>query len=184
MCLLAAVLWVVQVANAADDYDFNRYGMRPRDVSGLWGIVTMPFLHADYGHLGSNTIPFIAIGWVVLLAGVRTFMTVTAVVVLGGGLLTWLVAPGGLIVGVSALVFGWLGYLLARAYFARTIKWIIVAIMVLVFFGSLLLTLFPSLHSATSWPAHLCGFVSGVGAGALLHPRRGGTRQPRRPAVS
>lgn len=180
----AALLWVVQILNASDGYDFDRYGMRPREVDGLWGIVTMPFLHSSYGHLLSNTVPLIAIGWVVLLSGLRTWGTVTAIVIVGGGVLTWLVAPQGVIVGASGLIFGWLGYLLARAYFARTIKWIMVAIVVLVFFGSLLLGIFPSLHSESSWQAHLCGFAAGVGAGALLHPRGGGTRQLRRPAVS
>lgn len=184
MLAVGGLLWVIQILNAADGYDFNAYGLKPRAADGLWGVVTMPFLHQSYGHLLSNTVPLIAIGWVVLLSGVRTWLTVTGIIVLGGGLLTWLAAPDGTIVGASGLIFGWLGYLLARAYFARTFKWIMVAIFVLVFFGSLLLEVFPLLHSAASWQAHLCGFAAGVGAGALLHPRGGATRQLRRPAVS
>jgi membrane associated rhomboid family serine protease len=181
----AAVLWVVQILNAIDDYRLDRFGVKPRELDGLWGVVTMPFLHSSYGHLLSNTIPVVLIGWVLLLAGVSTWATVTGLVVVGGGLLTWLVGPGdSLIVGASGMVFGWLGYLLARAYFSRRLKWILVAVLVLIFFGTLLFGLFPTLNSDVSWQAHVCGFVAGIGAGALLHPRGEETRSLRRPAVS
>jgi membrane associated rhomboid family serine protease len=179
-----AVLWIVQIANAANSYSFDRFGLKPRAVDGLWGIVTMPFLHSSYGHMLSNTLPVLAIGWILLLSGVRTWLVVTGIVVVLGGLLTWAIGPHGVIVGASGMVFGWLGYLLARAYFSRKLKWIFTAIVVLVFFGSLLFGLFPTLHSKVSWQAHVCGFLAGVAAGALLHPRGGDTRQFRRPAGS
>lgn len=184
MASFGAVLWVVQFVNAADSYDLDRFGLQPREVDGLWGVVTMPFLHGSYGHLVSNTLPLLAIGWMVLLSGLRIWATVTALVVVVGGLLTWLVAPHGLIVGASGMIFGWLGYLLARAWFSRKLKWIFVAVIALIFFGSLLLGLFPTVRSGVSWQAHVCGFAAGIGTGALLHPRGGQTRQWRRPAVS
>jgi membrane associated rhomboid family serine protease len=184
MCAFGALLWIIQIVNATDSYDLDRFGLRPRDAAGLWGLVTMPFLHGSYQHIYSNTIPLVAIGWVLMLSGLRNWLTVTAIVVVGGGLLTWLVAPSGLIVGASGMIFGWLGYLLSRAYFSRQLKWIVVAVLVLVFFGTLLFGLFPNLNSGVSWPAHVCGFVAGVGAGALLHPRGGETRVIGRSAVS
>jgi membrane associated rhomboid family serine protease len=185
MAGLGAVLWIVQIVNAQDDYRLDRFGVRPREVDGLWGVLTMPFLHASYHHMLSNTVPLVLIGWVLLLAGLRVWAVVTAIVVLGGGMLTWLVGPAHtVIVGASAMIFGWLGYLLARAYFSRRLKWIVVAVLVLVFFGTLLFGLFPTLHSDVSWQAHVCGFVAGIGAGALLHPRGGEIRLPGRSVVS
>jgi membrane associated rhomboid family serine protease len=185
MGALGAILWIIQIVNAADGYDLDRFGVKPREVDGLWGLVTMPFLHASYAHMLSNTIPFVLIGWVLLLSGMRTWATVTAIVVVGGGALTWLIGPGHtVIVGASGMVFGWLGYLLARAYFSRKLKWIVVAVLVLVFFGTLLFGLFPTLNTTVSWQAHVCGFAAGIGAGALLHPRGGETRLPGRSAVS
>ena len=185
MATVGALLWVVQFVNAADDYHLDRFGVKPRELDGLWGLVTMPFLHAGFGHLLSNTIPLVLVGWVLLLSGLRTWLVVTALVVVGGGALTWLVGPGHtVIVGASGMIFGWLGYLLARAYFSRKLKWIVVAVLVLVFFGTLLFGLFPSINSDVSWQAHVCGFAAGIGAGALLHPRGGETRLPSRPAVS
>ncbi|MFN2518638.1 MAG: rhomboid family intramembrane serine protease [Jatrophihabitantaceae bacterium] len=174
MLSITALLWVIQIFNAAHDYS-GRFGLRPRRVDGLWGILTEPFLHASYGHLISNTFPFVAVGWVLMLSGVRTWLIVSSLVLVLGGLATWLVAPSGVIVGASALIFGWLGYLIARAYFSRKLRWIVVAALVLFFFGTLLNGLLPSFESQVSWQAHLCGFAAGILAGAVLHPRRADT---------
>lgn len=171
---VAALLWIVQAVNSA--HRINEHGLQPRHLVGLIGILTMPFLHADWNHLYSNTLPLILIGWVLLLAGVRTWLVVTAFVVLAGGSLTWLVAPGNEnIVGASGLIFGWLGYLLARALFSREVKWVLVAVVVLFFFGSLLLGVLPTVPHQVSWQAHACGFAAGVGAAALLHRPKGET---------
>jgi len=66
---ISAVLWVIQFLNAANNYSLDRFGLRPRRIDGLWGVVTEPFLHASYSHLFSNTVPFVAVGWVLLLSG-------------------------------------------------------------------------------------------------------------------
>ena len=184
MALVVGLLWVIQVINAGDDYHLNRFGLQPREVDGLWGIVTTPLLHKSYAQMFSNSLPLLAIGWLILISGLRVWLTVTAIVVVVGGLLTWLVGPHSVIVGATGLVFGWLGYLVARAAFSRKLKWILPAVLVLAFFGSLLYSVFPTLHSRGSWPANLCSLLAGIAAGALLHPRGGGTRQFRRPVVS
>ena len=172
MCGVAGVLWIVEIVNVADSYALNRFGLRPRVIGGLWGVLTQPFLERSAGHLLSNTVPVVLIGWVLLLSGLRNWLAVTAIVVVLGGGLTWLVAPSGLLLGASSMVFGWLGYLLARAYFSRKLRWIVVAVAVLFFFGTLLGNLLPTLHSNVSWQAHLCGFAAGILAGAVLHQRR------------
>jgi membrane associated rhomboid family serine protease len=167
-----AVLFAVEIVNAQDGYRLDRFGLRPRRVDGLAGILTEPFLHASWGHLLSNSLPFLGIGWVLMLSGLRLWAFVTGFVVVVGGLATWFVAPAGIIVGASALVFGWMGYLVARAWFSRRLRWIVSAAMVLLFFGTLLNGLLPDLDPRTSWPAHLCGFLAGVLGAWLLHPRR------------
>jgi membrane associated rhomboid family serine protease len=153
--------------------------MHPRSLRGLEGIVTMPFLHSDALHLLAAIFPFIIIGWMALVGGGREFVLTTALVVLGGGVATWLIGPPRTIVGSSALVFGWLAYLLARAYFARRIVWILGAAFAIFFFGGLFGGLVPTVHADVAWQANACGFVAGVGAAWLLHPRKGSTRAAR-----
>ncbi|WP_338180950.1 rhomboid family intramembrane serine protease [Jatrophihabitans sp.] len=174
MCVFGAVLTAIQIVNASQHQDLDRFGLKPRQVDGLWGILTQPFLHDSYGHLFANLLTVVLIGWVLLLAGVRAWLFVTTVVVLLGGALTWLVGPSGpVIVGASGMVFGWMGYLLARAYFSRRLKWILEAVALLVIFGTLLGSLVPAAHSTGAWQSHLCGFLAGGFVGWLLHPRHG-----------
>lgn len=182
MAAVAAVLWIIEIVDQLGDHHWElRFGLKPRQVDGLWGVVTQPFLHSSYSHLMSNTLPLIGVGWVLLLSGVRAWLFVTAFVVVVGGFATWLIAPSGVIVGASALVFGWMGYLLARAYFSRRLKWIITAVALLIFFGTLLGNLLPTVDARVSWQSHLCGFIAGVLVGWLLHPHRPPT--PGRPGA-
>jgi membrane associated rhomboid family serine protease len=170
---VAALLWAIEIVDQVGNHHWDyRFGLKPRQVDGLWGVLTQPFLHGSYSHLFSNTVPLVGVGWVLLLSGVRVWLFVTAFVVIVGGLATWLVAPSGVIVGASALVFGWMGYLLARAYFSRRLKWIVTAVALLIFFGTLLGNLLPTVDAHVSWQSHLCGFLAGVLGGWLLHPRR------------
>lgn len=177
MAALTAVLWVVEIVNVADDYGLNRFGLVPRQVDGLWGVLTMPFLHASAYHLLANTGPFLLIGWVVMLTGWRTFTVVSVLCIVLGGVLAWLIGPSHTtIVGVSGLVFGWLGYIVARAVFSRRIAWIASAVVVLLLFGTMFFSLIPQqTHGGigeVSWEAHLAGLVAGLVAGWLFHPRK------------
>jgi len=171
------LLWVVQLINALNGDRLVRFGIRPRQVDGLTGIVTAPFLHGDASHLFANSVPLLVMGWLVLASGLRSWLVSSAIIILFSGLFTWLVAPSGLIVGASAVVFGWLGYLIARAYFARKIAWIIIAIAVVATFSSMLGGLLPG-TSGISWPGHVGGLLGGVLAGWLLHPRKPPRKQP------
>lgn len=169
---LTAIIWIVQIVNALNDQSLDRFGLRPRSVGGLWGIGTSPFLHSGWGDLFSDFLPFLLIGWVVLITGLREWLIVTAFVLVLGGVAAWLVAPQGVYVGASGVVFGWIGYLLARAVVARRIKWIVTAIMVLVIFGALLGSLAPQYKTQSEWASQLCGFLAGVVIAIVLHPRK------------
>lgn len=182
MVALAAVLYVVEIVDVATGRGMDRYGLRPRTIDGLEGIVTAPFLHDTWWHLVTNTLPFVLIGWVVLLGGVRSFVIATGLVLLIGGLLTWLAAPSGDITGVSGLIFGWLGYLFGRAFFTRRLMWILAAIGVAIIFGGMLGGLLPAIGRENSWQAHLCSFGGGLVTAWLMHPRRARRPKTARPA--
>ncbi|MCU1688474.1 MAG: Rhomboid family protein [Jatrophihabitantaceae bacterium] len=171
MLALVGALWAIEAVDLATDHRLLAYGIRPRRLDGLDGVVFSPFLHAGVGHLVGNSVPFVLLGWIVLVSGVRQWAIATAIIVLLGGLGTWLIAPSGLVVGASGVVMGWLGYLLGRAYFARSLIAIAAAIVTVLFFGTLLWGLLPTVRHGVSWQGHLCGFAAGVAAAWFLHAR-------------
>lgn len=167
---VAAAMWAVEIVDLIPGTDLDRWGIRPRQLAGLVGIATAPFLHAGLGHLLGNTIPFLVLGGIIAASGVQRFVQVTVITALVAGLGTWLIGPSGSDhIGASGLVFGYLGYLLARGVFARKLGQIAVGLVVLFFYGSILWGLFP--RPGISWQGHLFGLLGGVLAAWVVHGR-------------
>jgi len=165
-------LWIVVVVDAQLDHRLLRFGIKPRQVAGLPGILLAPVLHADARQLGANAIPLVIFGWIMLISGARYLAVVTAAVWLASGAVSWLVAPSGeLVLGAAGVIFGWLGYVLARAWYGRKLVWIGIAVAVLCVFSSMLLGLLPHGGSHSFWAGQLAGFVTGVALAWLLHAR-------------
>ena len=168
-----ALAWALELVDRLIfDGGLDRFGIRPRTPQGLWGIPAAPLLHGGWAHLAANTLPFVVLGWLVMLRRMRDFLLVTVVVVLVGGLGVWLIgAPNTIHIGASGLIFGYVGYVLARGYFERSIGSVLLAGVVAVVYGGALFGLLPG-QPGISWEGHLAGFASGVGSGRLLTSRR------------
>jgi len=148
-------------------YGLNQYGIIPRNPIGLRGILFAPFLHSGLGHLIGNTIPFIALGWLVMLRETRDFFTVSILSALVSGLGTWMFGSTGIHLGASGVIFGYLGYLLARGYFERSMTSIAMSLFVGTLYGSLIWGVLPT-HTGISWEGHLFGFIGGILSAKLL----------------
>jgi membrane associated rhomboid family serine protease len=185
---IVAVMWIVEVINSLDSQRLDSDGIVARSVSHLWGIATSPFLHASFTHLLDNTIPFVFMGLIIALRGAARLALVTGIVIVIGGLGTWLIAPAhSVTVGASGLVFGYSTYLLVRGLFDRSALELLTGVIVgVVWGGALLSSLVP--HNGVSWQAHASGAVAGVIAAWLLARRREERlptpRVPGRPAGS
>ena len=167
------VMWLLELVDTfllGGALDF--YGIRPRSVSALPNILAAPFLHGGLEHLAANTIPLAVLGWLVLVRAIRTFVIVTIVVIVLGGLGVWLfAAPNSIHIGASGLIFGYLGYLLLRGYFERSFLSILIALVVALVYGGALLGVLPG-QQGISWEGHLFGFLGGALAAWMLAPRR------------
>lgn len=136
-------------------------GIEPRRTEGLDGVLFAPVLHGPWEHLMANTVPLLVFGFLLLLAGVRRWLVVTAAVWLVGGVGVWLTGGAGTVhVGASVLVFGWLSYLLLRGVFSRQAGQIGLGVLLLVLYGGVLWGVLPG-QPGISWQGHLFGAVGG-----------------------
>ncbi len=165
---IVALMWIVEAINALDGNGLNSDGIYARNLDRLWGVLTAPFLHAGWPHLIDNTIPFAFMGVIIALRGAARLAVVTAIVIVLGGLGTWLIAPGNTVtIGASGVVFGYAAYLLTRGLFNRSWLEVLVGVVVgVVWGGALASSLVP--HYGVSWQAHASGAVAGVIAAAIL----------------
>jgi membrane associated rhomboid family serine protease len=178
---LLAAMWAFEIVDVALDNRLDQYGIEPRDPDGLFGVVAAPFLHAGFGHLLANSIPFVVLGLLIAFQGALRVVAVTLTVALVSGLGTWLVAPAGTIhIGASGIVFGYATYLLVRGLFNRRLVEILIGVAVAAVWGTALLGgLVP--QEGVSWQGHFFGAVGGVIAAWLLSGRSsstGGARVP------
>jgi membrane associated rhomboid family serine protease len=182
---IVALMWLVEVVNTLDSYQLRNDGIWARNVDRLWGILTAPFIHYSWGHLIGNTVPLVFMGLIIALAGAARLGLVTAIVIVIGGIGTWLISPSGSItIGASGVVFGYATYLLTRGFFNRSVLELLTGLIVGAIWGvALLASLVPQAH--VSWQGHLCGAIAGVVAASLLKrvradPRRAAAEIPGR----
>lgn len=157
-----AIMWGLEIIDAILGQKMNALGIEPRDLTGLLGIPLAPILHADFGHLAANTIPFAVLGFLTLLRGIPTFVIVTAIVTVVGGLAVWLLGSNGYHIGASGLIFGYFGYNVAMGIFERSFKSIALAVLVALLYGGMIFGVLPG-KPGISWEGHLFGGAAGVG---------------------
>lgn len=166
------LMWLLEIVDLFLGGRLDYYGIRPLSIIGLRGILLAPFLHGGFGHLIANTIPFLTLGWLIMLRQTSDFFTVTIITMLVSGLGVWLLAPANSIhIGASGLIFGYFGFLLLRGYFERSFAAILFSLIVGLLYGGMIWGVLP-LQDGISWQGHLFGFVAGAFAARLVAKRR------------
>lgn len=162
-------LWIVYSVSFLIP-SMNNWGVIPRSPSGLPGIFTMHFLHGSLGHLMSNSIPLLILLMLLVLARQDAIRIAIVIAIASAGLL-WIVGRNATHIGASVLVFGLISFLIASGYVERRFVDVVLAVVVLFFFGgSLLWGIVPSFGGIVSWDGHLCGVIAGTCL-AFLNPR-------------
>ena len=169
---IVGMLWLIELIDLIPMFDLERIGaIYPREPSGLIGIPLAPFLHGDWAHLMTNTVPFLVLGSLVIVtSGRQRFVGVSAIIAVVAGLGTWTFAKGGYHIGASSLIFGYLGFLLWRAWLGRNFGWTIIAVIAGFLYGRIIISLF-SAQAGISWSGHFFGLLGGIVAAFVYTPK-------------
>lgn len=159
IALFIGIIWGVFLFDQI--LPLERLGLIPREVEGLFGIITMTFLHADLQHIISNTIPLAVL--LSLLAGSQadSKKTVAFIIVLGG-LLLWIFGRSNSIhIGASLLVFGLATFLVVSGLLEKRVLSLLISLIVAIMYGSTLIGGIMPLQQGVSWEGHLMGGIAG-----------------------
>jgi membrane associated rhomboid family serine protease len=170
VCALALAMLALQAANTFTGYALNSFALVPRTLGGLPGLLLSPWLHGSWFHLIGNLLPFAMLSAIVLRDGTSRYLTVSAVVIVLGGLLVWCFGRRSIHVGASGWVFGLWAYILASAWYRRSLDNLIAALFVAVFHGGMVLGFLP--RHGVSFEFHLAGSLAGIAAARLLVAQR------------
>ena len=167
-----ALLWVLEIFDAATGNPLDAYGVQPRSEDGLAGVAFAPTLHFGFDHLVSNTVPVLVLGFLTLATGVARGLAATAIIWVVGGLGVWLFAqPSSNHAGASVLIFGWIVYLIVRGFLNRRTLEIFIGVAVFLLYSSALLGVLPG-QPGVSWQGHLFGAIGGFLAARMLTTRQ------------
>jgi len=157
-----ALLWVIYAVNLVLPFDLRNLGIHPREIRGLFGLLFAPFLHRGVGHLLANSLALTVLLTISLTYSRKLTPVALLIMALAGGGAIWLFGARHTVhIGASGIIFGLIGYLMAIGIFRRELLALAVSLVVFVYYGWTLTSLFVVLPGV-SWSGHFFGFFSGI----------------------
>lgn len=160
LCLVA-FLWLIQAVNTALDLGLERFGVRPRELSGLPGIVLAPLLHGSFGHLIANTAPLLVLLTAMLHLYPGSAVRALPAIFLGPGAAVWLLGRATVHIGASGVVYGLVAHIFVAGVIRRDRRAIAASLLVYFLYGSLAWGVLP-IQQGLSWETHLAGGLIGA----------------------
>ena len=157
--VLIGIAWIQEIV---DQMFFNGTLNLPIQPGGtIWRLFTSPFSHACWGHLVRNTLYFLPLSYLVLSNGLSHYIAVWgSVIVLDLFILLFWPLGGH---GMSGVVYGLVGYLMAIGIVERRFLSLSLTVFAFITYSHWLPTLLPWLSPpGVSWIGHFLGFAGGV----------------------
>lgn len=165
------LLWLIYWFEVNFGYNFTKYGVYPRTISGLKGILFSPFIHSGIKHLFNNSVPL----FVLMMSLFYFYRQVAYKILIYGtilsGILTWIIARDAYHIGASGVVYLLFSFIFFSGVIRRYIRLIAVSLMVIFLYGSMIWFIFP-FKEEISWEGHLSGFLVGF-LFAIIYRKRG-----------
>lgn len=155
------MMWTVHFISLIFDLDLGNFGINPRTSSGIPGILTAPFIHANIKHLLSNTIPMIGMLTIMVMfyprVAVKSFLMIYALT----GLSVWCFGRPVYHIGASGVVYGLVAFVFWSGVFRRSLKSIVLALIIVILYTPMFAGILPN-QEGISWESHLLGAFVGV----------------------
>lgn len=155
-----ALLWIVKLFEFVTGFDLGRFGLLPRHVSGLQGILFSPFLHGDWNHLISNTIPFFILSFLMIFNYRKVAFKSFVFIFFLSGILVWIFGRENYHIGASGLVYGMAFFIFFSGIFRKNIQSIALSLLIVFVYGSIVWGVLP-IDLTISWEGHLMGAICG-----------------------
>jgi len=164
------VIWILYAIEITFGYNFNTYGVYPRNLVGLRGVFLTHFIHSNTNHLFNNSIPL----FVLLSSLFYFYRTIAYKVLLYGalwsGLLTWTIARESYHIGASGIVYVLFSFVFFSGIIRKHYRLVALSFVIIFLYGSMIWYVFP-IKEGISWEGHLSGFLVGLFFSVLYRNR-------------
>lgn len=155
------MFWAAFGADALTATDLRSFGLRPRTLEGLLGIITYPLLHSGWRHITDNSVP----AFVLLLGMFSFYGRLTWRVLAWGWLMSgawmWVAARDGNHIGFSGIIYTLASFIFFSGVFRRHFRLMALSLTVVFLYGSMVWGVLP-IQPQVSWEGHLFGALAGV----------------------
>lgn len=162
--LFVGLMWLVKIAELISGSSFSHLGIFPMKLSGLVGIITAPFIHADLAHITANSIPFLVLGTLLFYVYRPIAWKVFILTYVITGFWVWVLGRESYHIGASGVVYGLASFLFFSGIFRKDGRLLAITFLVAFLYGSMIWGLFPELFPKKniSWESHLMGMMAGI----------------------
>lgn len=170
--ILLLALYIIHLFSVVTGGWPVQFGIAPRTMIGLRGVLFSPLLHGSWSHLLANTAPLGVMLCLLALTKRYPLWPTTGAIWLLTGMAVWLFGrPYSVQIGASGIIFGLASFLVTTAWLTRHLRTALAAIAVIVLYGSIVWGLLPG-RRGVSWEGHLCGAVAGFAVARFEERRR------------
>ena len=155
------IMWGVKIVEIQFNLSFVKFGIYPKDINSLKGILFSPFIHKDFTHLFNNSYPILILGSLLFSAyrsiALKIFMWLFFI----SGFWLWIIGRESYHIGASGIIYSLAAFLFVSGLVRKNPRLAALSMIIIFLYGSLIWGVFP-LKSGVSWEGHLAGLVAGV----------------------
>lgn len=160
--ILLFLMWMVALVEELFGLNLSGLGIYPLGAKGLPGILFSPFIHADFGHLFNNSIPFFFLSSALFYFYSEVATSIFILNFLITGVLVWIAGNTGWHIGASGVVYGLASFLFFSGIIRKYYRLVALSLLVVFLYGEMVWGIFPGIYENISWESHMLGFISGT----------------------
>ena len=103
--IFIVIIWAVKLLEASLESNFVEYGVLPRKLSGLKGILFSPFIHKDIKHLLNNSLPILILGSSLCFFYKKNYKIIFPLLFFMSGIFLWCLGRMNFHIGASGIVY-------------------------------------------------------------------------------
>ena len=161
--LLIVLMSLIKLIELNHNLYLGHFGVYPRDIKGLYGIIFSPFIHGSIKHLFNNLIPLFFLLSAMIHFYDKLAYLIYIIIHFFGGLCLWFIGREVYHIGASGIVYGLASFMFFSGIFRRNTQLLAFSLLITFLYGSMVWGIFPeTVKKGVSWEAHLSGAVVGL----------------------
>lgn len=169
--IFLSIMWLVIFFEETLHLKFSEFGILPRTLTGLKGVIFSPFLHGNLEHILSNSIPFLILFFGLIYFYQKNWFKIFTIIYFFSGLITWLIGRYSYHIGASGVIYGLAAFHFFSGVLSKRKDFMALALSVIFLYGNMIWGIVPGINEQISWEGHLGGFVTGAFLSVFYHQK-------------